>query len=415
MKFKKYISLFIFTAFATLSFSADDYTKSSYKSIRSMGMGGTNVIAGFDESALLYNPALLKVMKGHKISFPSVNFSANSDTFDLMDAMQDLSDDADKINDEQNMLKLMQAYLNGETITVDETNGSVTLNSNKNKIPDKYLRGEFNSFTGFVNETCGFGVFTNMKSNQIGLTGDKVNPGIVINGEGNLEVPVGVAFKILNNINVGASVRYIMSYKADKTLHYTELSDLSDENLTDNEKLSIMNVEKAVGYGINLGTVMELKKLNVAMSLRDPISKVQTSKYVKNSSNSYELTDIDKKSLPTNLSLGISNKPYIDGKQRKFFWAVELENILSKDLNGDGYKDKSFFKKLHAGTELYVLDWPGFDIKLRAGLNQGYITYGASMKILVAELEYANYTEELGPHAGMDKNTVNSLGMTIRF
>jgi hypothetical protein len=415
MKFKKYLTLFIFTAIYTLSFSTDDYAKSSYKSIRSMGMGGTNVASGFDESALLYNPALLKVMKGHKISLPSFAVSSNGDTFDLIDAMQDLGDDADKINDEQNMLKLLQAYLNGTTEVVTDDGQPVALNEGKNKIPDKYLRGEINSFTGFVVEGFGFGVFSNFKSNQIGLTGNKINPSVVVNGEGNVEIPVGVAFKVFDKVNLGVSVRGIASYKANSTLHYVELSDLSDDALSDEEKLSILNVEEAVGFGVNLGTVVELDKLNVAVSLRDPFSKVQTAKYVKNASNKYELKDVDKKSLPTNLSIGLSNKPYIDGKQRKFFWTVEVENLLNEDLNGDGYDDKSFFKKVHAGTEYYLLDTSWLDLKLRAGINQGYLTYGASVKLFVVEVEYANYTEELGPHAGMDKNKVNSLGMTMRF
>ena len=415
MKFKTYLTLFIFTAISTLSFSTDDYAKSSYKSIRSMGMGGTNVVAGFDESALLYNPALLKVMKGHKISLPSFAVSANSDTFDLIDAMQDLSDDANNIIDEQNMLKLMQAYLNGTTEVVTDDGQSVTINEAKHKIPDKYLRGELNSFTGFVTEGFGFGVFSNFKSNQIGLSGNKINPSIVINGEGNVEIPVGVAFKVFDRVNLGASVRGIASYKANSTLHYVELSDLADDSLSDEQKMSIMNVEEAVGYGVNLGAVVELGGLNAAVSIRDPFSKVQTSKYVKNDSNEYELQDVDNKSLPTNLSLGLSNRPYIDGKQRKFFWAVEVENLLNKDLNGDGYDDKNFYKKIHAGTEYYLLDSSWLDLKLRAGINQGYLTYGASVKLFVVELEYANYTEELGPHSGMDKNTVNTLGMTMRF
>lgn len=378
-------------------------------------MGGTNVVAGFDESALLYNPALLKVLKGHKIALPSVGISTNSDTFDLIDAIQDLSDDADKINDEQNMLKLLQAYLNGETLTVTDEGNTVTINENKHQIPDKYLRGEMNSFTGFVTEGFGIGLFSNFKSNQIGLTGNKVNPAVVINAEGNLELPIGVAFKVFNKVNIGASIRAIASYKANSTIHYVELSDLSDDATSDEQKLSIMNVEEATGYGINLGAVVELNKLNLAVSLRDPISKVQTSKYVENDSNVYELQDVEKKSLPTNLSIGVSNKPYIDGKQRKFFWAVEVENLLNKDLNGDGYDDKSFYKKIHAGTELYILDTSLLDLKLRAGLNQGYLTYGASLKLLVVEVEYANYTEELGPRTGMEKNTVNSLGVTMRF
>lgn len=415
MKFKKYISLFIFAAFSTLALASGDYTKSSYKSIRSMGMGGTNVASGFDESALLYNPALLKVMKGHKISLPSFAVSSNGDTFDLVDAIQDLSDDADKINDEQNMLKLLQAYLNGDTISVTDNGKEFTLNEGKNKIPDKYLRGELNSFTGFVVEGFGFGVFSNFKSNQIGLTGNKINPSVIINGEGNVEIPVGVAFKVFDKVNLGASLRGIASYKANSTLHYVELSDLSDDALSDEEKLSIMNVEEAIGYGVNLGAVVEIGGLNAAVALRDPFSKVQTAKYVKNDSNKYELQDIDKKSLPTNLSIGLSNQPYIDGKQRKFFWTVEVENLLNKDLNGDGYDDKSFFKKIHAGTEFYLLDTSLLDLKLRAGINQGYLTYGASVKLFVIEVEYANYTEELGPHSGMDKNRVNSLGMTMRF
>ena len=80
MKFKTYLTLFIFTAISTLSFSTDDYAKSSYKSIRSMGMGGTNVTTALDEAALIYNPALLKILKKHKLLIPGFADFANSNS-----------------------------------------------------------------------------------------------------------------------------------------------------------------------------------------------------------------------------------------------------------------------------------------------------------------------------------------------
>jgi len=420
----KNIILFLLFSLMATYVAAEDYIVGQYKNVRSMGMGGTAVVAGLDESALIYNPALLKVMKGHKILFPGIAVMPNADSKDLMDSIQDLKDDIDKVEGDQNMLELLKAYIDGVTVDNIDSNGdgiaddSDIINANKRKIPNQYLQVYFSSFVGFVKEGMGFGVFTNARSSKIGLTGNKVNPSIIINGDGTVEVPFGVAFKLFNKLNIGASVRYIESARLNKELHYTELSDLSQDNLSTEGQLSIMGVEKARGVGFNFGAVMEFNKLNFAMSLQDPFTKLQTSKYVlkTGSTTEYKEKDLDKKSLPANLSIGLSNKPYKeDGSKTRLFWAVELQNLLNKDLNNDGFDDDNFYKKIHAGAEFTLLDTALLDLSLRGGLNQGYPTFGAAVKFILVELEYAYFTEELGSHLGLDKNKVQSLALNVRF
>ena len=423
MKFKKILTLLTFFSFSALSF-AGDYIVGQYRNVRSMGMGGTNVTTALDEAALIYNPALLKILKKHKLLIPGFADFANSNSKDLYNDFNDFLDDLDKVNGDQNTLYLLQAYIDGTTLSTVDINGdgivndSDIVNANKRKIPNEYLQMQMSTFAGFITEGFGFGVFGTFRSNQIGLTGNKVNPSVTVNADGTLEIPVGLAFKIFDKINLGASVRYIQSAKVKKELYYTDISDLTQDGLSTEGELSILGAEKAQGIGVNLGAVVELNKLNIGIGLQDPFTKLQTSKYVlKNGSTTeYEEQDLEKKSLPTILSVGISNKPYNDeGKKNKLFWAVEMQNLLSKDLNDDGHDDTNLYKKLHLGAEYTVFESRLFDLSLRGGLNQGYPTVGTSISLAFLEVEYAYFTEELGSHLGMNKNEVHSLALNARF
>ena len=58
----------------------------------------------------------------------------------------------------------------------------------------------------------------------------------------------------------------------------------------------------------------------------------------------------------------------------------------------------SFFKNLHIGFEKSII----FDrVKLRGGINQGYIVGGVKIDLYVAHIEYMKYTEEKGSEIGM--------------
>jgi hypothetical protein len=65
-------------------------------------------------------------------------------------------------------------------------------------------------------------------------------------------------------------------------------------------------------------------------------------------------------------------------------------------------------KKIHLGTELSL---PIID--LRAGINQGYMTYGIGINLLVFRIDAATYTEELGAYTGQSGQNRWLIGLSM--
>ena len=71
----------------------------------------------------------------------------------------------------------------------------------------------------------------------------------------------------------------------------------------------------------------------------------------------------------------------------------------------------SFWYGVHAGTEIRVLRF----MKVRAGINQGYVTLGAGMKILFLDVNASYFTREMGDFAGVQPNEGFVVEAAIRF
>lgn len=87
-------------------------------------------------------------------------------------------------------------------------------------------------------------------------------------------------------------------------------------------------------------------------------------------------------------------------------WVVGLEarHLLEPDIE--------LGKKLHVGTEVSL---PLID--LRAGYNQGYLSYGAGVNFLIFQLDAVYYTEETGIYPGQagDARYMVSLSFDLSF
>jgi hypothetical protein len=81
--------------------------------------------------------------------------------------------------------------------------------------------------------------------------------------------------------------------------------------------------------------------------------------------------------------------------QTKYFFdpslSFDMRNIFGAI---DGSAD--FWTLLHAGAEIRLMNL----FTLRGGLNQGYLTLGAGMTLLIFDMNMAIFTQELGEHLG---------------
>jgi len=112
--------------------------------------------------------------------------------------------------------------------------------------------------------------------------------------------------------------------------------------------------------------------------------------------------------IPMDIGFGVTFHPDL-GDFRYFVdprISVDLRNI-----NGAIDGSAVFWTLLHAGAEVRLLN----TFAIRAGLNQGYLTFGLGMKVLVFDMNMAVFTQELGVHLGDQPASGMSFNADIRI
>jgi len=97
----------------------------------------------------------------------------------------------------------------------------------------------------------------------------------------------------------------------------------------------------------------------------------------------------DAKDIDTQANLGLSI-----GKSFSAFGIVGALDY--KDITGAFEEDEDIAKRIHMGAEVRFLRF----LAVRAGLNQGYVSAGATLDLWVLRFDFATYSEEVGAYAG---------------
>uniref|UniRef100_A0A7C3I037 DUF5723 domain-containing protein n=1 Tax=Gracilinema caldarium TaxID=215591 RepID=A0A7C3I037_9SPIR len=112
--------------------------------------------------------------------------------------------------------------------------------------------------------------------------------------------------------------------------------------------------------------------------------------------------------VPMNISAGLGY--HLD--TGALSWLVDPTfHVELADPLGVIRDNKSPWALLHIGTETKVLRF----ISLRAGLNQGYVTAGAGIKLLFLDINMAAFTRELGRYAGDQSSSGFAMEVALRF
>lgn len=407
-------------ALCLLTFSVSGaVTQAKYQSLKSRAMGSASTLAEAGDASLLSNPAMLNMIDEFQINLLGIDITAGDNTLDLIDAYQNLVDDIDAIGDnDSGVVEILKAYIDGETVEID----GKYYNTDRNKIGNEKLVAEFSSVISYVRHNFGIGIFTAININDITLVDNPTSPFVTFDARGNVEVPVGYSkdFGSKNQFALGGSLRYIVGAGASGRLDANELIDYTDDNKDDDYVNALMELEEYSGYSFNLGGVYKGNRLNYALTINDLFSSMSVDRYNELADSSVEKVN-SSESLETSVDIAISSK-YHDYErggnwfEKNLFWTAEIKNIFSADLDGDGEKDDNLWKKTHLGSEVTIFENPIVSFDLRAGINQGYFAFGFGAEFFsLVNLEYANYTRELGPHLGMKEERVHSLGFNIRI
>ena len=347
------------TAFgATASFNDYPFL---YKGLRSLGMGSAYTAVGRDAEALFYNPATLYDM-GFQLHILDPVAEIDSGVTDIaeevLDAM-DIDDDQERTDELFNLIERNQG---------------------------KPLHFRIAFFPHVAVKNIAVGVLGQGRT-DIKLHSPLSSAGAVEFHGGYEYGPVaGFSMALpVTGLRIGVGGKYIARSWFDENFTVADIAAESfdfEEKKTDKSDISF-----DLGLLYNL-PVLESLSPQAGLSVLD-------------------ITDLDFEDggkVPQRINLGISIRPKIP-----FITSTTLA-LDYQDIAKGYEQDDSLGKRLHFGAEVGLLR---NHLMLRAGLNQGYSSFGAEVDLWLLKLSYANYQEEIGIYAGQDKDERQAVQLII--
>lgn len=337
-----------------LAFAAPSWAREIgryHESVRALGMGGAFTAVADDANALFYNPAGLAKIDKWSLAVLNPIIGINENATDFFDDYQDI--DSDNTSE---VTRLLRDYL-GDPVNFD-----------------------FAMFPHFAKSNMAFGVLARAK---VGLTAhNAAYPELQVDADTSVGLHGGYG-QAFGNFLVGVGLKYIDSETLYATYGPADLtSDDFEEKVED-------DMDSDAGIGADLGLMYKFDLELGGQNLEPTIGIAAI--------NLIEPVDNDTDYYKRHFNVGLSAK-YAVGP-------VTLTGALDViDVGANLGNDDDYAKRLHMGIEAKL---PMF-LSLRAGLNQGYPTLGATLDLWLLKLSYARYYEEIGTSAG-DKADLRQL------
>jgi len=268
---------------------------------------------------------------------------------------------------------------------------------------------------GYVGRGLGLGAVLNVDSYLWGPT--------VLGATGrltaDLQFVAGFSVKTLGDrLWLGADVRPLIRLAVP--VDYDDMFGFFDALQSGGDPLAALETAPALygfGFGIDLGALLALGGLRIGLSERDILGTSITYRQ----STFGEVLDalqetggfpgggtavVEDPVIPMELSLGLSYR--FDFAPRTFDPVVHMAlSDLITVIRGE----RSAWTALHLGTEVRLLRF----LALRAGLNQGYLTFGGGLRLPLLELNAAFFTREMGRHLGDQPSSGMALEAVLRL
>ncbi len=327
----------------------------SYIPISVLARGNTYLLFKTREDTGFFNPALLKNAANFKVGI-DLSAGVNSDFSDAFDLVDDLETIYDKYhNDPTNLVLNIRNRLS--QALADNVSLAFRVNAKASTIFAKSFAVGLNySFSTFI-----------------GLTGDINNPRLVSNSYLAKMLYASYGFRV-GESNFGLTLKSVKIGSLSIDWDEQEVANYSDD--------LISNIKDLIDEDTSvLVDVAYYKKLENSIRVAAVIRNI----------GSVDLSANDK--LKTTLDLGIAKRILFTD------FAFEVH-----DIGIDG----SFKDKVRIGIETSKLPFVG---KLRAGYNGKGVTFGAGIKLLVANLDFAIFKQDF---SGVKKK-VYTLGLSVKF
>ena len=378
-----------------------------------MGMGGAGLAINSSLDALFTNPSVLGRGKV-RIAIPSVTFSINH-IYDLM------KKDENGNSAIENIEKMSSGDMKNSDVNTMMNLISSLIGSGKGKI------ASFEASTGLIANV--FGVAANVSDTIRTFNGtvfDDLKVSTVAGlgfGFGGDEVKFTVGGSFKYNVNIFTRRMGLGDFQAMMNSDSNGNSGSGSDPASSSEENTLSNIPLAVGYGMPLDFAVSVKYYGLSATAvltdvnlfglgdykygilvpSDEMTSTSATTFVKNLDK--ESVFKFKPKMDLDLGIGYEGKLSIIG----FKAAADFVDLISlvRELDGRYSAKNVLLNHTKAGAEISLFDM----IKVRGGINSGYLTLGGSFNIGIITVDTAYYWEELGSFAGH-----NGLDcMTIRF
>lgn len=317
-----------------------------YKGVRPLGMGDAFTAVADDENALFYNPAGLSRLSTFQIGIfnPLIEVSKKSIEF-VQDAQDANLDDTGEVAD------LLRKYV-GEHM---------------------HLRVGLFPHVGFNVASAGVMIGGLGQGTLDASIRNPVWPEANVDAVIDYGVLGGFGLKLpLTGLHAGVALKFLQRESLSEIYTATDIADPNFEDTLEDD------LHSGSGFSADLGVIYELGFV--------PVFDTNVALVVQNVP---EMDMGDARDINTQANLGLSIE--------KSFSAFGLVGALDyKDLTGAIEEDDDISKRIHIGAELRFLKM----LAVRAGLNQGYLSAGATLDLWVLRFDFATYSEEVGAYAG---------------
>ena len=329
-----------------------------YKGVRPLGMGNTFIAIADDGNALFYNPAGLNGIQGFggmEVLNPLIEFSKVG-----LDAYNDFKDiDSNNVVE---VTKLLNKYV-GKRFSLRTA---------------LFPHAIFHNFAiGFLAQAKGSGEVRNM-----------VNPQINVDERVDIGGIAGIAYGFMDGkIQAGVVIKFLQRQSYKTTYYATDIAAKDFDPAKDFDKKKVTGTGLSGDMGVKINTLWPLRPTFAAVI-----------------SNIGDL-DLDKAgTIPQQINVGIAIHP--DTGSIKNIVTLDILDI-TKNVSGED----DFYKRLHMGIETKL----PYILSLRAGLNQGYSSFGATIDFWLLKLDYAYYKEEIGVVAGQKADARHVFQVAVGF
>lgn len=348
-----YRILFLLAIFFTLPLKAAELYQSALP-VRCLAMGGTCIAQTRGAQALFVNPAALARIEGFD--------------FFLAQVQAGVSKDSERF--------LKQAEGNGTNLTLADVSG----------LYGKTLAAEVTARTSLVMPYFGAGAYS--QNYMVETFSNPTFPTFNVNFISDYGYTFAGAIPVGPATSFGVAGRHVKRWGGQKDINVTDLVGTTDRDVI-NQQFQ----DHGVGNALDLSFVTTLP-VNLKPTLAVVWQDVGSTRFEMSSGTQAPPAQKD------NLTFGTSIEHEFAGAT--FTHALEYKFITTEN--------ETFSKKIHLGTEA---SWGLID--LRAGVGQGYVSYGAGIDLWLIKADVAFYSTELGTYAGQTRSDRYQASITINL